>query len=104
MLPPDQSPLHLLLALWRKSRLPTPPELSACRIALFTAATREIDAQLAAGVSYDPLSDQRFLWAAQWLAVAAGLRPSIDPDVEFSASLLMNPTPLSFKSLAAADH
>lgn len=104
MLPPNQSPIHQLASLWRGSRLPGPCEISACRARLFTAATHEITAKAKAGIQYDPLRDHRFIWCAQWLAVADGDIKAIDPNTEFLATLTLQEAPiLTNKHIAASD-
>ena len=101
MLPPALSPVHILVSTWRKSRLARRDELSACRSALLTAAVREIAANNEQGILYDPVADQRFQWALQWIAVSAEERRAIDPDTEFLTSLLLQDCPLSGKLSAS---
>ena len=57
------------------------------------------------GLSYNPLADNRFIWAIQWIDCADPSinRNSVDPDVEFTAHLLMDSPPLTHKHLAAHD-
>jgi hypothetical protein len=95
--------MHQLISTWwHKSRPPYRHELAASRIFLWTAATREIEANAAAGTFYDPLDDKRFLWASQWLDLAAGNRTTLCPNVTACAAIFFDPpiTP-SHKDLAA---
>ena len=103
MLPPDQSPVHQLGTLWRALPPPKHHDIPACRARLFTAATHEITAHANAGKSYDPMTDQRFHWAAQWIDVGDGSRPSIDPNVESILTLILTPCPAARKLAAAND-
>lgn len=104
MLPPDQSPIAILINKWRKSRLAKPSEINACRSALLTAAVREIAASAEAGGSYNPMCDHRFIWGYQWIDVADGIRQTVDPDVDLCCKLSLDPNPiLSGKDLAAGD-
>jgi hypothetical protein len=92
-----------LVTLWRSCRLPGPLEASACRARLFEAATREIAAKGDNGISYDPLHDIRFKWAAQWIEVAEGERKTVDPEVDMLCRFAMEPAPLTRKHAAAGD-
>ncbi len=84
--------MHQLISnWWHKSRPPYRHELAASRIFLWTAAIREIEGNAAAGSFYDPLSDNRFLWANQWLDLAAGNRTSISKDLTAIAALYFDP-------------
>lgn len=101
MLAQDQSPIHILVSQWWKSRPPFQHELSACRAALFTAATHEITANANNGKIYDPLDDRRFQWASQWLDSAGKPRPLIDPDIHNLAAMFFSPPrPSDHKELA----
>jgi hypothetical protein len=104
MLPPEQSPIHQLVTLWRGSRLPTRLEIPACRARLYAAATHEITAHFNTGKSYDPAADHRFRWASQWIEVAEGGRKTVDPDVEFTLTVILTPCPSAQKLAAANDH
>lgn len=97
------SPIHSLVTLWRSSRLPVPGEIAACRCRLLSTAVEEIQHKLAARIAYDPFTDQRVIWASQWLAVAAGDRDAVDPDVEFLCRIATERCPHSAKHSAAAD-
>jgi hypothetical protein len=104
MLAPEKSPLHCLIFPWWQARQTPPPLRSAqsLREALFTAALQEIFAHHRAGQAYCPTLDHRFKWAVQLLETTEGTRRHPDPDIEFSASLLLDPTPLlSRKDFAA---
>jgi hypothetical protein len=103
MLPPDISPLHKLIRIWRSQRPPHSHEIAACRARLFEAATLEIIAHTNQSIPYDPLMDKRFCWAAEYLQVADGTLPQISPDTELLCRLLMDPAPMSQKIRAAAD-
>lgn len=103
MLPPDQSPIHQLVQIWRGSRLPTHAEIPASRARLFEAATHEIIRHANRGTHYDPMTDQRFLWATQWLQVADCSRNHIDPETTLLCNLLFDPAPFTSKHLQAND-
>jgi hypothetical protein len=104
-LPPEKSPVYQLVSKWRKSALPKVSELSACRAAIFTAAVHQMNACSLDGIAYNPLTDNKFLWACQWIDCADPdmARTAIDPTVEFAAHLLMDEPIQSHKHLAAAD-
>ncbi len=91
MLPPDQSPVHILVSGWWQSRQPFHHEIMASRAALWTAATHEITANANRGVAYDPLGDRRVQWASQWIDQAGKIRPHIDPDLHNLAAIFFNP-------------
>lgn len=91
MLHPSVSPIHRLVSAWWKSRPPSAFEINASRAALFEAATHEITANSNAGRAYDPLADNRFLWATQWLNHAEGSIRQIDPRIQQLAEVFLTP-------------
>lgn len=92
MLPPDQSPIHQLVSVWWDNcRPPFRHELAAARIFLWTAALREIEANAAISSGYDPICDNRFLWATQWLDLAEGHRTTICPRITACAAVFLAP-------------
>lgn len=104
MIPPAQSPIHRLVSRWWGT--PAPPLLTtdAKRLSLWLAAVDEIVVHQSTGTIYDPLADNRFLWAAQWLDVGSQCRSSIDPAVTLAAEYIFAaPRSPSRQHLAAGD-
>jgi len=89
MLPPAESPVHSLVSTWFNQ--PPPLATTPFRIKLFTAATEEILRSQAQGRVYDPLSDNRFRWAAQWLDLGDRCIERIDSDLAILAGFILNP-------------
>jgi hypothetical protein len=97
-------PMMELATRWRSSPLPRSWEfVGQCRAALLKAAATQIELKAEARIPYDPTRCPIFRWCSQWLDVADGKRHGIDPDVEFTFRMAMDPAPLSRKMLAAND-
>ena len=76
-------------------------EARRLRLDLWEAAMRAMHGSAGA---YDPSWDHRVKWAGQWLDVCEGARQAVDPAVQETADLLLNPTPeVSYKALAAGE-
>jgi len=102
MLPPTSSPIHILVSSWWNSRPPAVSAITDCRVSLFMAATGEILRHKELGRVYDPLADNRFKWAAQWLDLADRTIHAIDPAIALSAEFIFNPPPPLSRQHAAA--
>lgn len=90
MLPPTESPIHLLVSSW--FACPHPPAVTTdLRVELFTAATEEILRNKELGRVYDPLADNRFKWAAQWLDLGDRCISAIDDDLHALVAFIFNP-------------
>ena len=82
MLAQECSPIHLLVSSWWNSLR-----------------------NQTLGKVYDPLSDNRFKWAAQWLDLADRCIPVIDPSVAQSAAFIFNEAaPQQSRQHAAANN
>ncbi len=98
----DTSPLKELALIWAKGEKPSnQSEINAARARLYTAATHEITFKAAANISFDPLCSPLFKWCVQWLDVLEGTRPHIDPDVDTTFHLYIDPIPLSHRLLSS---
>ncbi len=105
MLAQECSPIHLLVSSWWNSLLPRTHAITDMRVSLFNAATEEILRNQTLGKVYDPLSDNRFKWAAQWLDLADRCIPVIDPSVAQSAAFIFNEAaPQQSRQHAAANN
>lgn len=103
MQPQHESPVEDIVRLWNSCRPPLLHEINACRARLFEAATHQVSIRARHNISYNPMHDNRFLWANQWLDLAAGTIKRIDPAVEACCHMTLSPAPVTHKHLAAAD-
>ena len=94
MLAPTASPVHLLVSSWFKQQRP-PAITTDLRVSLFIAATEEILLNKKEGRVYDPLSDNRFKWGAQWLDLGDRCIRAIDPAIQLAAEFTFNPPSLA---------
>ena len=102
MIPHAQSPIHRLVSRWWGTPAPALLTTNAKRLSLWLAAVDEMVVNQSTGTIYDPLADNRFLWAAQWLDVGSQCRRSIDPSVALAAEYIFDPPrPPSRQHLAA---
>ena len=100
----QQSPVYQLVRAWWNKRRVLPPvsELPAMRESLWEAALREVRQCASEGRVYDPASDSRIAWAAEFIARAAGITRHIDPDIAARAAYVFDPPRIpSGKELAA---
>lgn len=89
---------------WRASAMPKSwLSISNARSILLAAASVQIQDKAEANIPYDPFHCPLFRWCLQWLDVAEGNRPGIDPEVEFHFRIALDPVPLSRKMLATND-
>ena len=102
MLPTDISPVHRLVSSWFTCLPPASTFTTNFRLALWQAATEEILLNRDAGKVYDPLADNRFKWAAQWLDLSDRCIKSIDPSVHLAAEYIFAPPPPLSRQHAAA--
>ena len=102
----QQSPVYQLVCAWWQKRRVLPPvsELPAMRESLWDAVLSEVRQRAHEGRIYDPVSDSRIAWAAEFLACAAGFTRHIDPDIQARAAYVFDPPRIpSGKELAAGE-
>lgn len=103
MLSPDQSPVHRLVSTWWDTPPPATCTTGIRRFSLFLAATEEIVLNQSQGKIYDPLADNRFRWAAQWLDIGDRSIRVIDPSIQLAAQFIFAPPRLSSRQHLAAN-
>lgn len=91
MLPPAASPIHRLVSFWWTLPAPVSTTVTPHRMRLFLAATEEILLNQDQGRVYDPLADNRFKWAAQWLDLGDRCITTIDPAIRMAAEFIFSP-------------
>jgi hypothetical protein len=97
------SPIQDLVTIWRDCKAPPFLQISEWRERLYAAAHAEIALCRQQRIPYDPMRDQRFQWASQWLNHHEDHRNPIDPETDLHCRLRIEECPSSIKHIAAGD-
>ncbi len=84
--------MHELVSQWWAARLrPNACFVPAMRMELTEAVIAELRIKISLNRSYDPFSDARVLWGAQYLHRVENSGFHINPDIKAQAAWLFNP-------------